>query len=740
MTIESTVTRHAYRPGSAMAQEALTDVIWLTPSDLVVTRTTSDGTVTTLDLDDNYALGGDGANGAGWIKALSVEDAATIYRIVRRSELIQTRRFPKYQPVDTPQMEGGLDYLMLIAQELRGDADDLASRVLQVPIGSTAPQLDLTGLIDGDLLQFREDKGFTRLPRESFAGMFYAGDATGKPVPANGTGADLGLRADLASSVAGGSLVAFMQGGDGAVKRTMLEKARERVYIQDYGGKADGGLTDNYVPALRALAYLASIGGGDLVIPAGGNYYWLSRGLFIGNGIRIIGTGHCTYPGDTATLEQWAQTGTWLKSTDPVNATLRFVGHGFSLLNVNFMRDQYIPGTGPWSPIIWPWDVVITASHGLVENVLFLNCTSDMIISYTEASGGGTKLVLRDVWFGGLRNGLRIEKANDTIYAANLHYRPLWYMSNGIRFTDLINSHAWDCGYCDNIMIDGFEIVFAGVGIYLFSETCLENTHSLFNAQINNLQLSLNQRGVVADSGAIIRAQIANLICQQGPAFGLPISTQDFFDLQCQDVSLKISNLHCVEAGGTFLRQGDGVNASRIFIDNLIVDAYSTGLANCPLLDVRTNSYLRLGDKTLSPGGGVTPKGPLTTGAGTIAMAIHAWQVFDRFSEVGLTSNGTWQDVSSDYQIAPVEIAANQIRMRGEISINTGVAGGTLQLRMLNFPEVHSIVSAVAAGFQTFDTGWVDISSNIGAKLGRVQVNGTNGVQWGNGSLSVDMR
>lgn len=132
-----------------MAQEALTDIIWLNRLDLVVTRTLSDGTTNTLNLDGDYELGGDGANGAGWIRAVNSEDSDTIYRILRQTDPIQARQFPKFQPIDSSEMEAGLDQMAMIAQESRDGQQDLTNRALQVPQGETVPPLPIRAEREG---------------------------------------------------------------------------------------------------------------------------------------------------------------------------------------------------------------------------------------------------------------------------------------------------------------------------------------------------------------------------------------------------------------------------------------------------------------------------------------------------------------------------------------------------------------------------------------------------------------
>ncbi len=66
------------------------------------------------------------------------------------------------------------------------------------------------------------------------AGKFLAYDADGNPIASTGTGADDGLRTDLAEPD-GSALAGFVNTGTGAVTRTLLLRGRSEAYVSDYG-------------------------------------------------------------------------------------------------------------------------------------------------------------------------------------------------------------------------------------------------------------------------------------------------------------------------------------------------------------------------------------------------------------------------------------------------------------------------------------------------------------------------
>lgn len=105
----------------------------------------------------------------------------------------------------------------------------------------------------------RDGSANGRFPALDAQGQWYFPDAS--PV------GDSGLRIDLAQP-SGGSLVAYIAAGAGAVLRSLLDKLRETPAITDFGAIA--GDTGNQAPAIqKALDAVSASGGGALVIPAG---------------------------------------------------------------------------------------------------------------------------------------------------------------------------------------------------------------------------------------------------------------------------------------------------------------------------------------------------------------------------------------------------------------------------------------------------------------------------------------
>jgi hypothetical protein len=94
-------------------------------------------------------------------------------------------------------------------------------------------------------------------PAATRAGKFLAYDADGNPIASSGTGADAGLRADLAAPT-GASLVDFLQSGTGATPRTSQAKMRDVLNISDYC--AGDGVTDDGPKFALLCAYAEANG------------------------------------------------------------------------------------------------------------------------------------------------------------------------------------------------------------------------------------------------------------------------------------------------------------------------------------------------------------------------------------------------------------------------------------------------------------------------------------------------
>lgn len=121
------------------------------------------------------------------------------------------------------------------------------------------------------------------------ASKFLAFDASGNPIAASGTGADAGLRADLATGGLGALLVAFLQSGIGAVVRLLASKVREiEVNTKDFGAAVDGA-SDDIAAWEAACAYVSGLGGGVVNMPMGISV--ISRILVVPANVRLRGRG-----------------------------------------------------------------------------------------------------------------------------------------------------------------------------------------------------------------------------------------------------------------------------------------------------------------------------------------------------------------------------------------------------------------------------------------------------------------
>lgn len=96
-------------------------------------------------------------------------------------------------------------------------------------------------------------------PMTAEPGKFIAFDGAGQPIASAGTGADIGLRTDLAA-ITGSSLVNWRVGGSGDVVRTVQAKLRDVLTVEDFGAVGDGATSDA-LPFARTLTFIGTFGG-----------------------------------------------------------------------------------------------------------------------------------------------------------------------------------------------------------------------------------------------------------------------------------------------------------------------------------------------------------------------------------------------------------------------------------------------------------------------------------------------
>lgn len=227
VTVETTASELTFYPGNAMAWQALQGLTYASAADLAVYTLASDGSAAAVLLRDvDYALGGNGETGNGQIRALTARDPAERWLVTRETPPTQKREFPAHKPIQSESLSKSLDRLTLIVQELLATA----RRAVRVPLGET-------GLV---------------LPgKAARAGKYQAYDANGDPVLSTGTGADAGLRGDLALStdaLFADATFARQYPTVEAAYTTALAQGKKRVIVNGIAWVANGTVTTFNLP------------------------------------------------------------------------------------------------------------------------------------------------------------------------------------------------------------------------------------------------------------------------------------------------------------------------------------------------------------------------------------------------------------------------------------------------------------------------------------------------------------
>lgn len=278
------------------------------PTDLRCAVRAANGVETALAYGTGFTATAAAGDAGGTLTTTTPPASGTTVLIWRETTRAQSADYATNDTFPAETHEAALDRKSLVDQE----QDRETARAIKAPRGIAAPLLDPSGLADGDLLEFRGGR-LQRFNAVPFAGKFYAGAAgTGRPLPSPGTGADSGLRSDLADPDAGAGLIAWMVNGLLAVPRALIDKLREALYLTpaDFANEArpfdKTGLL-NSTAAIKALYEHCIDTGATGYVPAG--RYKITPGqLFFDNGgedkafpmILTAGYAAVTYVADPA--------------------------------------------------------------------------------------------------------------------------------------------------------------------------------------------------------------------------------------------------------------------------------------------------------------------------------------------------------------------------------------------------------------------------------------------------------
>lgn len=230
---------------------------FLDNDDLKVTLIGADGSETVLVRGTHYSVTGAGSDSGGSVTPLLPIASGTSWRIEGDMPLAQPTDYTAGDDFPAESHERGLDRAMIAHQEVRRDLNETRDRAVQVPRGSIAPGLDMTGLIDGDLLVYSGGK-LLRANFLSSAGKFAAFGSQGHLIGADALAPDIvpalavnigtdgggNVQQDLDAfgEPEGSQRVGFLQVSAGLMSRDLEAKSREFVSFKDYGAIGDGTL------------------------------------------------------------------------------------------------------------------------------------------------------------------------------------------------------------------------------------------------------------------------------------------------------------------------------------------------------------------------------------------------------------------------------------------------------------------------------------------------------------------
>ena len=120
-------------------------------------------------------------------------------------------------------------------------------------------------------------------------------------IPYDGSEYTLGIQNGMSVKVpalnlaaaTGASLIGTIQSGTGAVSRTVASKLNDVVSVKDFGAVGNG-VTDDSAAFIAALAYVETLGGGNLYIAA--DNYYINANITVPSGCVIVGELALTSP------------------------------------------------------------------------------------------------------------------------------------------------------------------------------------------------------------------------------------------------------------------------------------------------------------------------------------------------------------------------------------------------------------------------------------------------------------
>lgn len=324
----------------------------------VVLLNVSTGVETVLTLTTNYTVslnGNQNTNPGGSITLVAGNLAAGFHLTI-------TSDIENLQPTDLTNQGGfypevindALDRATIQIQQL---ADDV-TRSIQIPTSDGALSMELP-------------------PIAQRLGKYMAFDSNGQPVVSSGTGADSGLRTDLANATivsAGAGLVGFRANDAASTARTVLQKLRDVVSVKDFGAAGDG-VADDTAAINAAIAYaatgIAGATGATVYFPTG--TYLISATITLPNRVALSGSNN---------------RGTVIKPHSSFAASYMFNAvNGTSSMFGSYLRDMYIDARGKNMTAV-VWSQAWQETCGMYRVVVHFDGTTNYGVLFTDGYGG----------------------------------------------------------------------------------------------------------------------------------------------------------------------------------------------------------------------------------------------------------------------------------------------------------------------------------------------------------------